>query len=240
MLAARQRSSLETDATPDSQPLYSHTFEVPYSSRLCSLYPVYLEMTTDSSSSKWRVLSDSSPQAVDTSYDLITFLAVIQKLHIGILSITWEEARQPIGRGATGEINEALFNIHTSFAFKCVSKRQKDSKSEGDIFSALINEVVALGHASIRQHPNIAELQGVCWEVTTNEQGIDKVWPVLVFEKTQYGDLYNFATLPVGRELGFAERLRLCVDVCTAVSDMHLSSTSSWSVYIRYKRLKVL
>jgi hypothetical protein len=50
------------------------------------------------------------------------------------------------------------------------------------------------------------------------------VWPVLVLEKSQYGDLYNFATLPVGRELCFAKRLKLCVDVGTAISDMHNNS----------------
>jgi hypothetical protein len=184
-------------------------------------------MTTDSSFAKLRYLSDSSlpgAQATDTSYDLITFLAVIQKLQIGILPITWQAALQPIGAGATGKINEALINLHTSFAFKCVSDGQKESKADGRVIRALINEVVALGHPSIRQHPNVAELQGICWDVTTNEQG-NEVWPVLIFEKTQYGDLYNFATLPVGRELGFAKRLKLCVDVGTAVLDMHSNST---------------
>jgi hypothetical protein len=171
---------------------------------------------------------------------LITFLAVIQKLKISILPITWQAARQAIGVGATGRINEALINLHTSFAFKCVTDKQKQNNAEEGIICTLINEVVALGHPLIRQHPNIAELQGICWDVTTNEQGEDKVWPVLVFEKSQYGDLYNFVTLPVGRELGFAERLKLCVDIGIAISDMHLNSRLSMLAYMQIEKLKLL
>lgn len=65
------------------------------------------------------------------------------------------------------------------------------------------------------------ELQGICWDVTSDGKGDDKVWPVLVFKKTQYADLYNFVMLPVGRELCFTERLKLCIDVSTAIWDMH-------------------
>ncbi|KAH7357598.1 hypothetical protein BKA66DRAFT_552783 [Pyrenochaeta sp. MPI-SDFR-AT-0127] len=186
-------------------------------------------MATDSDSSffKPRYLSDSSlppPQEADTPpYDLVTFLGVIQKLQIDILSITWQAARQPIGAGATGRINEALINLHTSFAFKCVSDRQREETAEGRIIRALISEVMVLGDPLIQRHPNIVALQGVCWDVTTDEHGEDRVWPVLVFEKSQYGDLYHFTTLPVGRELSFAERLKLCVEVGIAISDMHIN-----------------
>jgi hypothetical protein len=179
---------------------------------------------------KPRYLSDASFQSLQVTnapYDLITFLAVIQRLQIDILPITWQAARQPIGVGATGRINEALINLHTSFAFKCVSDRQKERESEEAIIRVLINEVIVLGHESIRNHPNIVELQGICWDVASGDKGDDKVWPVLVLKKTQYEDLYNFATLPVGRELCFAERLKLCIDVSTAIWDMHSNSRLS-------------
>jgi len=172
---------------------------------------------------KPRYLSDASlqlAQALDTPYDFITFLAVVQKLQIDILPITWQAVRQPIGAGATGKINEALINLHTSFAFKRVADRQKDEESKGRIFHVLINEIIVLGHTLIRKHPYIVELQGICWDVPSD----DKVWPVLVFEKSQYGDLYNFATLPVGRGLCISKRLKLCMDVGTAISDMHCNS----------------
>ena len=167
--------------------------------------------------------SQQSAQGTDASYDLITFLAVIQKLRIGILPITWQPARQVIGAGASSRIKEALINHHTSFAFKCVQDNWKATGTEGTIIRTLINEILVLGHASVRKHPNIVELQGVCWDVVSDERG-ERVWPVLVFEKAQYGDLYNFATLPVGRDLCIAERLKLCMDVGTAISDMQSNS----------------
>ena len=181
----------------------------------------------DSTFFKPRYLSDvsfHSEQEVAAQYNFITFLAVIQKLQIEILPITWQAARRPIGVGATGRINEALINLHVSFAFKCVADRQKESEAEERIFQAFISEVTVLCHVSLRNHPNIVELQGVCWDIASEDKSEDKVWPVLVFEKTQYGDLNNFAMLPVGRELCFAKRLQLCVDVGTAISEMHSHS----------------
>ncbi|KAI8932998.1 hypothetical protein NX059_009648 [Plenodomus lindquistii] len=173
---------------------------------------------------KPRSFSDSSVSAAKeletASPDLLTFLAVIQNLKTGILPITWQVARQHIGKGAIGKVNQALVNLHTSFAFKCVSDEKK-RENKGAIMSALINEVVTLSHLSIQEHPNIVELQGICWDVTTDELQNHEVWPVLVFEKSQFGDLYDFARLPAGRDLSFAERLDLCFEVGTAISDMH-------------------
>ena len=161
-------------------------------------------------------------QTVDTHYDLITFLAVAQRMQVNILPITWQSARGLVGRGGTSRINEASVDLHTSFAFKCVLNRQKREFPKAKIFQTLISEIVVLGHPLLREHPNIVELQGICWDVPS-----DEVWPVLVFEKTQFGDLYNFLTLPVGRDLCTIERLKLCVDIGTAISDMHFNGRLS-------------
>ena len=176
-----------------------------------------------------RFVSDSElsseiapKQTVNTHYDLITFLAVAQRMQVDILPTTWQSTRGPMGRGGTSRINEALINLQTSFAFKCVSTRQKRKFLKAKIFQTLISEIVVLGHPLLREHPNIVELQGICWDVPS-----DEVWPALVFEKTQFGDLYNFLTLPVGRDLRTLERLKLCVDVGTAISDMHFNSRLS-------------
>ena len=60
----------------------------------------------------------------------------------------------------------------------------------------LDNELIVLGHSAIQEHPNIAKLQGLCWDISD-----DKIWPVLVFEKSHFDDLYSFATSLVGKEL---------------------------------------
>ena len=79
-----------------------------------------------------------------------------------------------------------------------------------------------LGHPVIREHPNVVELEGICWDV----QSEGKVWPVLVFQKTQPGDLESFMELPAGRDLSIKDRLKLCMDVGTAIMDMHSNRRS--------------
>lgn len=201
-------------------------------------------MSAEKVSSIFRPLSLSdvhvtqAKESTSDSYDLITFLAVIQKLGIDILPITWQAARPRLGAGATGIVTQALINLHTSFAFKCLSDAQKSPKNSGDAISALINEVLVLGHPSVRKHPNIAELHGICWEVSTDGQGVDSVWPVLVFEKSQNEDLLRFARLPVGRDLNFTERLEICVQIGTAICDMHFNSKQTKRAWLCRQRAK--
>lgn len=182
--------------------------------------------TASSLSLKPSYVSDASLQSLlaNGPYNFITFITIIQKLKIEILDFTWQAVRQPIAVGATDQINEVLINLHTSTVFKRVSYEQKERESEETIFQMLINEVVVLGHESIRNHPNIVELQGICWDISSDDKGDEKTWPILVFKKAEHKDLYNFAMLPVGRELCFAERLKLCMEVGTAIRDMHSNS----------------
>jgi hypothetical protein len=157
-------------------------------------------------------------------YDFISFLAIAKQLKVDFLPITWQLALDCIGGGATAEIRQSLINLQTSFAFKrFTSPRQAETLvDETDIFRALVAEILVLGHPSIRRHPNIVELVGICWDVI-GETG--KVWPVLVFEKAMYGDLENF--MRQDRETGLLHwegRLKLCADVGRAVADMHSNS----------------
>jgi hypothetical protein len=161
--------------------------------------------------------SNHGKQGADSECDLLTFLAVSQSMQVDILPITWQVTRDIVGKGGTSRINEAAINVQTSFAFKCVSNKQKRETPKARIFQTLIIEVTVLSHHLLREHPHIVELQGICWDVPAD----DEVWPVLVFEKTHFGDLYNFLRLPVGRAFSIAERLKLCVDVATAIIDMH-------------------
>jgi hypothetical protein len=153
--------------------------------------------------------------------DFITFLAVAQKLDISLLPITWQSARGLAGLGGTAKINQALIDIQTTLAFKCVKDIDKHDDNAAQIFRMLINEIVALSDPSIRKHPNILELQGICWDIPSDNE----VWPVLVFEKSHFGDLRHFATLPVWMDLTMGERLKLCIDIGTAIADMHSNST---------------
>jgi hypothetical protein len=165
------------------------------------------------------------PEKVATSCNFITFLAAAQKLQIRFLPITWQPKRQLLGRGGTSQINQALMNPQTGFAFKRVADSDKLGKPEKEIFQRLINEITVLRHPAVQEHSNILELQGICWDISARVHKHDtpnneKVWPVLVFEKSHFGDLYHFARLPIGRELGIEERLKICMDIGSAIAHM--------------------
>lgn len=166
---------------------------------------------------------------------LISFLAVARKLKIEFLPITWQEQRKPIGSGCTSQIQEALVSLETSFAFKRVADEHKYRVSESVIFQEFIGEITVLRHPAVSKHPNILELQGICWDVApreysnSSEHSVDysplnnKLWPVLVFEKSHFGDLNHFAKLESGRGLSLRARLQLCLEIGCAIRDMHFN-----------------
>ncbi|KAL9100712.1 MAG: hypothetical protein Q9163_003938, partial [Psora crenata] len=121
------------------------------------------------------------------------------------------------GEGGTSKISQAFANMQMCLAFKRIDHDKEPGKSEAEIFEMLTNEITVLGHPSIQEHPNIALLQGICWDITSD----GKVWPVLVFEKSRFDDLYNFARRPVGKELDIHHRLKLCVEIGNAIMYMH-------------------
>jgi len=180
-------------------------------------------MSTASGSSRTTHFSRSAtvfrPTAQYADYGFIAVLALAQRLHIDFLPLTWQAALGPIREGGQAGINQALINLQTSLAFKCFgdSPNRNDGRTP---FQDIVSEMIVLSHPSIRKHPHIVRLEGICWDIPSNDQ----VWPVLVFEKTQLGDLYHFAKSGNGRSLGMEDRLKLCVDVGIAIMDMHSNS----------------
>ena len=178
------------------------------------------------------------PQKPLDRCDLITFLGVAQKLRIQLLPITWHPALDRIGQGATAEVREAIATINFSFAFKrpvVGSSFEFDFEAfERRLLPCLIDEISILGHPRMRKHPNIIDLEGICWEIisekgmrisreipvdfTTGGQGIV---PVLVFQKSEHGDLYHFMKQDGGKELSFSDRIAICIDVARGVAEMH-------------------
>ncbi|MCJ1436521.1 hypothetical protein MMC27_005900 [Xylographa pallens] len=162
----------------------------------------------------------SGIQTAKYQYDLLSFLATAQKLGVDFLPITWQSGRQSIGSGGTSRIEEAYQNKLTRFAFKRIRNSEKREKSESDIFQMLTTEITVLSHPFIREHQNIAQLQGICWDISSD----NRVWPVLVFERAQFGDLYNFASGSEWKKLNIRQRAKLCFDVGDALADMHSSN----------------
>lgn len=96
--------------------------------------------------------------------------------------------------------------------------------SQADIdkqrFRSLICEILILKSPTVRDHPNINQLEGIAWEIQN-----DAVWPVLVFPKANAGSLEDLIKSPEGKEAPFEAKLRLCIDVALALHTLHKSSS---------------
>jgi hypothetical protein len=152
--------------------------------------------------------------------DFISLLAIAQNLQIDFLPITWQPALDALGHGGTAEIRQLLVDVQRSLAFKRIVqlRSSQNHSAEGrNTYSALISEISVLGQPSIRNHPHIISLHGICWEIRSDEE----ILPVLVFDKSQYGDLRKFMDSEEGKGLCIEDRINLCIDIASAVMVMH-------------------
>ena len=173
--------------------------------------------------------------------DLITFLAAAQKYSVEFVPVVWEEARGLLGKGGTAHINQLMLytrlpddpfteydplknteSKETGFAFKRTSQYHLESgAAEGpSLYEILTMELIVLRQQAIRAHPNIVDLEGISWEVTNSSQ----VYPVLLFEKGNLGDLGSFASSLRGGYCSFNAKLGYCVDIAKALQVMHQHS----------------
>lgn len=153
--------------------------------------------------------------------DLISFLAIAQRRKVDYTPITWQPGLDILGMGATAEVRQLPINLQASFAFKRTKVpgfSTQDLETECGLFRALVAEISILGHPSIREHPYIVNLEGIFWEAG-EEDG--KFWPVLVFEKAQLGDMNQFMESNEGRQLSLTDKLKLCINIGTAIMIMH-------------------
>lgn len=162
------------------------------------------------------------------SHSFLFFLAIAQALRIEFLSIPWQSTRDEIEKIDISRIHETSANIRMSLVFKRVSNKKKINETEAKIFEMLSNEIIVLDHSSIQEHSNIAKLQSICWDIFFD----DKVWLVLMSEKSQFDDLYSFATRSVEKELNIHHRLKLCVEIEEAIiTCIHIVSNCDWASY---------
>lgn len=162
--------------------------------------------------------SMKSPIPIDQHCGFNSFLLIAQKLQIDFLPVSWQPALQGIGLGGTEETRQSLMNLQMTFAFKRARQPSGSGLHETHIFRCLTAEILVLGHPSIYGHPNILRLEGICWDVSPEDE---KVLPFLVFEKSQYGDLGWFANSGSGIHMSFEHRSKLCADIVVAVQVMH-------------------
>ena len=151
----------------------------------------------------------------DTKCDLITFLSTAQTLDIPFVALASQPALSAIGVGGTATIAQSQMSRDASLAYKKI--KDEDKGDSDNVYNLLLSEVSVLGHPAIRYQPNLVELLGIGWEITSE----DDVWPVLVFQKSHFGDLSSFAISDIGRHLQLNERAEICGNIVCAVADMH-------------------
>ncbi|RFU33950.1 hypothetical protein B7463_g2364, partial [Scytalidium lignicola] len=144
--------------------------------------------------------------------DFISILALAQHLRIDFLPIVWHPEIETIGAGATAEIRQALINVQIGLAFKRIKQDREET------FASLFSEISILGVPGILEHENIITLEGICWDV--NPAG-PVVWPVLVFQKADYGSLEDFILSSTGRAPSLEEVLSILADIARGLSCLH-------------------
>ncbi|KAF8539826.1 hypothetical protein BDD12DRAFT_881587 [Trichophaea hybrida] len=154
----------------------------------------------------------------DHQSDLIAFLSIIQKYNIDFLNITWQPALNNLGQGGSGTISQSTFNADMTLAFKRFHEPgDPDSEDSENDFLPLMSEVLILSQPLIQIHPNIVNLEGICWEIKSKTE---KAVPVLVFEKAPW-DLQQFMNVSEGMSMSINDRLNICADIGSAIMALH-------------------
>ena len=175
-----------------------------------------ISTTTQNTRDSLACPEDSLPDTCE-GYGIPSFLALCHRLELPFLSITWEARRGQVGEAGQARINQSLVNAQTSFVYK------RFKLMKGVDLRPIIQEVAVLTHPAIRNHPHIIPVQGYCWEIENGEgEGLSHtIRPVLVFPKSEYGDLRTFFKTNKGRSICILDRLKLAEDIGVAIRDMH-------------------
>ncbi|KAF8853232.1 kinase-like protein [Acephala macrosclerotiorum] len=155
--------------------------------------------------------------------DLVRLIAIANMLQVEIFPLTWQPSLEMLGQGATGSISQSALNDQVHFAFKRFNRiNTNPALTESDFrriqFDAMISEMVVLSCPEVCDHPNIVDLEGLCWEVVRPS---GEVWPVLVFQRAKCGDLRHFLKLPEAGSFNLDDRIFTCGEVAKALRIMH-------------------
>ncbi|KAF2826429.1 kinase-like protein [Ophiobolus disseminans] len=153
---------------------------------------------------------------------LISFLSLITDMEIDIYQTIWDGGPSTLGVGGTAIVNQTAMSGEEGIAFKRVGPKGDDAGDElsadARVFKALISEVSILTHPSIRDYPNIVDLEAICFE-TDFSYSTPKILPVLMFQKAPYGDLGAFVKKEA--PLGFDGVMQLLGDILRTVAYLH-------------------
>jgi serine/threonine protein kinase len=166
-----------------------------------------LEYCSDASASA----SNEAFRESSTTADIVSYLAVASTWKVDLIPYTWLPSLGHIGQGQSGTIQQSIADLQTSFAFKTFDRLEAE-----EAFEEAMSELRILGIPMIREHTNIVNLEGICWNVLPS----GGVLPVLVFEKTGLGSLASFMKNSPDT-ISIETRIHLIVDILRAVDKLH-------------------
>ena len=179
--------------------------------------------------SKSSIFSRSSTDAFDADRrdegDLISFLALMQNFNLDLLPVRWQPHLGLIGVSGTALFSQSSISSQISLVFKrfCYGYSQQD-------YRIPFQEIECLAHPVLRQHPNIMQVVGVCFDIRHDR--LPEVQPVLVFERAPLGDLGAFIASRDDTLLLVEDRLRLCSDIGSALMTLHTYGESEVSALL--------
>ena len=181
-----------------------------------SFQKAVLVLHSDGTSPRYSASTSRADPAVQS--DLIAFLSIVQKCNVNYLSITWQPGLDTLGAGGSGMISQSIF---MALAFK----RFHESENCDFGFLPMMSEVLILSQPPIQNHPNIVDLEGICWEIKPRTE---KAVPVLIFEKASW-DLQQFMNVRESMGLVFEDRLKICDDIGDAIVALHAYGMSIYA-----------
>lgn len=154
--------------------------------------------------------------------EFFRFLSICCSLKVTVLPLVWRSSLESLGEGATGQISQAALNARDLLAFKRFAPWRSQrglSKAQfrSDQYEAFVSEMTALQCGPLATHPNIVNLEGLCWEITSDA---DEVLPVLVYRQAQC-DLEEFLSLSEGLQCSVNDRMLICGEIARALKTIH-------------------
>lgn len=150
--------------------------------------------------------------------DLVSVMALAQRLSFNFLPITWQQGLGLLGRGNTADVSHSVVNTRTRFAFKRIRPRSNAPDAVQKSLRVLVNELEILGAAGLRGHPGIIECEGICFE---RKYGFLDLFPVLVFPRASHGTLKQFMGTDEGMRASMEERIQTCIKMAAAIRQLH-------------------
>jgi hypothetical protein len=166
--------------------------------------------------------------SVSDSASLLDFLNAVQQNGIYFLPIASHSVLGIVGRGFSGDVNQATADVATTLTFKkgIPSELRHDTSSSQDWYS-LVTEITILQHLPIRDNPHIIDLVGISWDVNPG----DKVaWPYTITLKANRGSLTSFL---LRDNIEGWQRLQICAEIIDALYTLRRCGRITMLNYLR-------